>query len=272
MASENDIAFLQWALVKMGYRWDGFRKPRNQVLKRIRERMQQLRLSGGYPEYRDYLESHPREWKCLDRLCDITISKFFRDRKVWDFLREHVLSSLLKENRATHINIWSAGCCNGEEPYSLAIICEQLRINSKKINISILATDRNPEVLKRAKKGQYPAGALKELTRNEIDTFFQKTDGTDNEKYEIIDKLKQYIRFEQRDIRQSLPDQVFDLILCRNLVFTYFSKDRQRQFMEHLKPHIASHGFLVIGSNEKLPPSNTFEIVSKSHNIYRNSS
>jgi len=276
MASTDDIAFLQWALPQMGYRWQGFRKPRNQVLKRIRERMHQLGLSGGYAEYKLYLEAHPEEWTYLDRLCNVTISKFFRDRKVWDFLRDHVLSSLLQAHRTNPVNIWSIGCCNGEEPYSLAIISEQLAKNNEQFDhrkhVSILATDRNPEVLERAKKGRYPAGSLKELTQDEIDAFFQKTHRTDDEEYKIIDKLKQYITFEQRDIKKSLPDQVFDIILCRNLVFTYFSKEKQRQFLEQLMPHMAAHGFLIIGSNEKLPPSNTLKKVTKTHPIYRKSS
>ncbi|MDR8389646.1 hypothetical protein NC796_00765 [Aliifodinibius sp. S!AR15-10] len=269
MVPNSDIKFLQWALPRMGYRWEGFRKPRNQVLKRIRERMQQLGLSGGYPEFKEYLESHPEEWKQLDRLCDVTISKFFRDRKVWEFLRDHVLYEMLKKHEAKSVNLWSVGCCNGEEPYTLAMISEQLTANSdQQKNISILATDRNAEVLERARTGRYPSGALKELTEDEITTFFHETGGKDDEDFEINEFLKQQISFELRDIQYSLPDQVFDIILCRNLVFTYFTQERQLQFLQLLKPRLANEAFLVIGSNEELPKLGWLEAVSKTHRVY----
>jgi hypothetical protein len=114
-----------------------------------------------------YLQQHPEEWKILDRLCDITISKFFRDREVWEFLRGQILSALCQK-KSGPVLIWSAGCCNGEEPYTIAMICEQLsKTNTPGNEFSILATDRNPEVLKRAKAGLYPAGALKELADEE---------------------------------------------------------------------------------------------------------
>lgn len=74
MMMENATTFLQWALPRMGYRWAGFRKPRRQILRRIRGRMYELGLSGGYEEYMRYLESNPGEWDILDRLCDVTAS------------------------------------------------------------------------------------------------------------------------------------------------------------------------------------------------------
>jgi chemotaxis protein methyltransferase CheR len=231
--------------------------------------MQQLGLSGGYPEYKEYLELHLGEWKQLDRLCDVTISKFFRDRNVWDFLRDQVLFKLLQKREAAPVTIWSAGCCNGEEPYSLAMINEQLAAKSgQQQNISILATDRNAEVLERAQTGRYPSGALKELTENEITTFFHETGGTDDEDFEINAFLKQRISFEQRDIQHSLPDKVFDLILCRNLVFTYFTRERQLEFLQRLKPRLANDGFLIVGSQEQLPEVGWLEAVNETHRIY----
>ena len=163
MSSERqkEIAFLQWALPKLGYRWAGFRKPRKQVLKRIRERIQQLKLSTGYSGYRQYLQEHPDEWKQLDQLCDVTISKFFRDRKVWKFLREEILADQSSKTVPDPISVWSAGCCNGEEAYSLAIIFDQLSRNGRKQKGMILGSDRNSDVLKRARMGKYPAGAFK---------------------------------------------------------------------------------------------------------------
>lgn len=277
------VDFLQWTLPKMGYRWDGFRKPRGQVLKRIRDRMQQLELSGGFNEYDSYLEEDPMEWKRLDKLCDVTISKFFRDRKLWDFIRDSVLRELVCEVKDATVSksdsvpvlIWSAGCCNGEEPYSVAMIYKQLRMSAVETDLRpviVLASDRNTEVLKRAQTGRYPTGALKELWVDEIETFFEKSvddqqESKMDEPYKIKDKIREYIKFEQRDIRESMPEQTFDIVFCRNFVFTYFSKERQEKFLKRLKPNISEAGFLIVGSNEEIPEISWLEPVSDTHPV-----
>lgn len=270
MSSQKGTSFLQWVLFKLGYRWDGFRKPQNQVLSRIRIRIQELGLPGGFDEYKEYLKDHPEEWKILDPLCDVTISKFFRDRKMWEYLQDEILPELLNSEP---ISIWSAGCCNGEEAYSLAIINEQLTektgLESIKNKVNILATDRNDQVLNRAGKGQYPESALKELTDDEIDKYFRKPYKGHEEHYQVEERLKEYNEFEKRDIQESLPDQTFELILCRNLVFTYFTEERQVQFLERLKPHLAEESFLIIGSNECLPETDWLDPESETHKVFR---
>lgn len=269
MSTNKGTSFLQWALPKMGYRWDGFRKPRNQVLSRIRDRIEDLGLSGGFDEYRTYLGDHPEEWETLDKLCDVTISKFFRDRKVWEYLRDEILPEILSDKP---VSIWSVGCCNGEEAYSLAIISEQPAKESggyvTSTDINILATDRNEQVLRRAGKGCYPAGALKELTDEEISTYFRKLDDENEEDYQIEERLKETIEFENRDIQESLPDRTFDLILCRNLVFTYFTEERQAEFLDKLKPRLKERSYLVIGSNETLPKPGWLDAVSETHRVF----
>lgn len=265
--NDPDIRFLQWALPKLDYRWDGFRKPRSQVLKRIRHRIRELQLPGGYDDYKGFLELHPQEWETLDRLLNVTISKFFRDRKVWDFLRTQILSALF-QNTSRIVSIWSAGCCNGEEPYSCAMIIEELPMsNPAAEKITVLATDRNPEVLQRAKAGRYPAGALKELTDNEIDQFFHRIEEQDDD-YQIDRRIKKMVDFERRDIRKSLPPRKFDLVFCRNLVFTYFAKKEQNKFLDRIKPLLNAGGFLVIGSNEELPDVNWLQRVNNRHPVY----
>lgn len=265
--NDHGIRFLQWALPKLGYRWEGFRKPRSQILKRIRHRIGKLQLSGGFADYREYLDIHSEEWEILDRLLGVTISKFFRDRKVWDFLRIQILPVLF-QNSSRVLSIWSAGCCNGEEPYSCAMINEQVPINSTAAEkATVLATDRNPEVLQRAKAGRYPAGALNELTNNEIDQFFQRFEGRDDD-YQIDRRLSKGLEFERRDIRKSLPLRKFDLVFCRNLVFTYFTKKEQSKFLDRIKPLLTTVGFLVIGSNEKLPDINWLRRVNNRIPVY----
>ena len=271
MSSDEGTKFLQWALPRLGYRWNGFRKPRGQVLKRVKSRIQELNLSGGYSEYKHFLQKNQDEWQVFDSLCDITISKFFRDRKLWDFIREKILPDLYQTKNNGTLSIWSCGSCNGEEPYSIAIIADQLSVKiSGEIDYKIIATDRNENVLKRAKEGKFPESALKELGEEEIERYFRQTDIDEEEDfYQIIDKLSKNIHFGKRDIRESLPDDIFDIVFCRNLVFTYFNKKLQEQFLDRLHDRMKKGSILITGSNEKEPPAEWLKRIVKTHPVFK---
>ena len=118
------IAFFQWALPQLRLYWPGYRKVHRQVRKRVHQRIQALRLSG-LAEYRWYLESHPDEWRVLDTLCHIIISRFSRDKQLYALLARQVLPKLAKQAQRhgeNNLRIWSAGCASGEEPYSMSIL------------------------------------------------------------------------------------------------------------------------------------------------------
>ncbi len=245
--NQTEVEFLQWALPKLGYRWKGFRKPRGQVLQRIRDRIAELRLSG-YAGYKSYLKTTPEEWELLDGLLFVTISRFFRDRKLWDALSETIIPELAEKRHPEKVRIWSAGCCNGEEPYSIAIaadLCGHLK------NVDILATDRNNEVLKRAKKGLYTESSLKELKPAERKIYFERNDETGE--FILKKHINSGVNLEMHDILKSWPVGKFDMIFCRYLAFTYFDETRQQEYLNKIRNSLYPHGFLVIGNNEKLP-------------------
>ena len=261
--NQTGVEFLQWALPKLGYRWKGFRKPRGQVLQRIRDRIAELKLSG-FSDYRSYLETQPEEWKVLDKLLFVTISRFFRDRKLWDDLSGIIISELAKRKSPEKIRAWSAGCCNGEEPYSIAVASDLCGYND---SITILASERNPELLERARNGVYPSSSLTELTEHEKESYFEMIDEEPN--YRILQNIKNAVKFEQRDIKKSLPDETFDLIFCRYLVFTYFDVSSQKAFLESIKNILSNGGYLIIGSNETLPETDWLEKAPIHQDVYR---
>ena len=166
MNDSNCVQFLQWALPRLGMRWHGFRKVRGQVCKRLRRRLTELGLDD-VAAYRAHLERHPGEWETLEQLTHITISRFDRDRGAFAFLQEEVFPALANEVSARGsdtLEVWSAGCASGEEPYTIAIIWElELAMRHPAIEIRILATDVDDVMLTRARRGCYTAGSLKEL-------------------------------------------------------------------------------------------------------------
>ena len=124
MKDSDCVEFLQWSLSRLRMRWQGFRKVRGQVCKRIERRLHEL----GLPDvaaYRMFLETNDDEWAMLDSLCNITISRFYRDREVFRFLEQEVLVTLSDDALArgeSVLRCWSIGCASGEEPYTLALL------------------------------------------------------------------------------------------------------------------------------------------------------
>ncbi len=252
MTDSDCVQFLQWALPRLRLRWPGFRKVRRQVCKRIARRMAALGLARA-KDYRAHLESHEDEWAILDSLCRVTISRFGRDRAVFVALEETVLPALAAEagvRGESALCCWSAGCASGEEPYSLALAW-RYGVKTPPCAIDILATDVDPALLARAERATYPAGALKELPAAwRTRTFTQTPNGL-----RLAPGIREMVRFHVHDVRSAPPDGPFDLILCRNLVFTYFDEGLQRDTLGRMVGALRPCGGLVVGAHEALPES-----------------
>jgi chemotaxis protein methyltransferase CheR len=246
------VAFLQWALPRLGRRWDGYRKVRRQVCRRVWRRVGELGLDS-LAEYRSHLEQNPDEWPRLDAMTDITISRFYRDRAVYDFLRVDVLPTLIDEAREsgrTTVRVWSAGCANGEEPYTLVIIrVLGLPETTSDIPLEILATDIKPVVLRRAAQARYPQSALRDLPTDLREAAFDQ----DGDEFVLLPRFRRGVTLARHDIRSGPPDGPFDLVLCRYLAFTYFDEVGQHDMTRALARVMRPGGALVLGNREAPP-------------------
>lgn len=253
MRDAECIAFLQWALPKMGFRWPGFRKVRGQVCKRAWRRLRELGLID-LEAYRGHLEAHSGEWANLDGLCRITISRFFRDRGVYDTMGSVVLPALARQAASDGepvLRIWSAGCGAGEEPYSIAILCHLLDdADVQRAGVRILATDTDKQQLDRARTASYPVGCTNDIPPKIRASAFEKL-GQDQ--LLLREPYRVGIEFACQDLRQEMPDGPFHLILCRNLAFTYFIEDTQREILARLDERLLPGGYLVLGAHEQPP-------------------
>jgi len=208
----------------------------------------------GLAAYEQYLENRPDEWIVFDTMCRITITRFYRDRKVWDTLRATILTSLARsavDNGDNEVRCWSAGCGSGEEPFTLQMAW-QLNIQprmSTRIPLRIVATDSNRSLFDRAGKGAYAGGSLRHLPPEWIGVAFDPT-GND---FTIQKSITENVEFLEQDIRQKMPDGMFRLVLCRNLVFTYFGKTLQNELTDQIAQRLHGEGFLIIGVHESLP-------------------
>jgi len=248
------VQFLQWCLPRIYLRWSGFRKVRRQVYKRINQRLLQLGLTS-IGAYRVYLEDHPGEWATLDTLCWISISRFYRDVNVFQHLEREILPKLAELARTRgqggELRCWSAGCCGGEEPYTVAIIWQQrLARRFPTLRLRIIATDIDSWAIHRAERACYHASSLKQLPGDWRAQAFV----TIGEELYLKDEFRASVTFAVQDIRERAPEGVFHLILCRNLVFTYFDETLQKETMQNLTEKLAPGGALIVGKLESLPP------------------
>jgi chemotaxis protein methyltransferase CheR len=251
MRDDDCVRFLQETLPRLGLRWPGFKKVRGQVCKRIGRRLSELRL-GGLDAYRERLAIDPDEWRVLDRMCRVTISRLWRDRETYRGLETAVLPALASR-AAGSLQIWSCGCASGEEPHSIAMLWhERLADRFPKVEIRILATDADLHMLVRAGRAVYPAGAAKEVPDDIAATALEPV-GDAGREVRVTDRDRAVVRRVQSDVRDGVPGGPFHLILCRNSVFTYFDETRQRSVAARIVERLHRGGALVVGGHETLP-------------------
>jgi chemotaxis protein methyltransferase CheR len=267
MKNQDCVEFLQWALPRLHMRWPGFRRVRNQVCKRIGRRMGQLDLVG-IDAYRAYLDTHPEEWTVLDGLTCITISRFYRDRQVFQQLERLILPAFAESavrRGGQIIDICSLGCSSGEEPYSLSLLWHlRLQARFPSVRLHIVAVDADPQVLARARKACYQPGSMKELPDDLRESGFRVTD----QGLCLRPEYMQPVELLEHDIRDGVPDGPYDIVFCRNLAFTYFDESLQAAVARAIYDALRPGGLLLTGGHEHLPDGHPFEAEPDSRFFY----
>jgi chemotaxis protein methyltransferase CheR len=251
MRDTECIAFLQWALPHLDRSWPGYRKVRRLVCRRLSRRLRSLGITD-FEAYRRRLSVTSEEWHHLDALCGIPISRFYRDRAVFDALERLVLPTLagaaIAQSRTT-LDCWSAGCASGEEPYTLAILWTvRLQPRFPQLGLRVVATDVEEHLLARARSGRYAASSLKELPEDLRAAGFEPGDG----EYRVRDRFR-CAEFSRQDLREAMPERPFDLVLCRNVVLTYYAPPARLELVRRIAGRLRPGGALVIGVHEALP-------------------
>ena len=233
-----------------GLSWGGYRKVRKGAKKRIRRHMHSL----GCHNISAYLLELNRSTKArhdCELLMTVSISRFFRDRRLWHVMEKEILPGLIRK-RVEKISVWSAGCASGEEVYSLKILWDSLKGSPSRLpEMEITATDMNPEYLERAKAGIYASSSLKEVP--EVFRSFYFSAQTGSKLYTIKPSMKSGVLWKVGHLLSYQPPSQFDLIFLRNSLLTYYLDEFKKPALEKVVSHLFKGGFLIIGSHEKLP-------------------
>jgi chemotaxis protein methyltransferase CheR len=244
------LQFLARVLPRLRLRAASFKHVRGIVKKRVGRRLRELGL--GIADYELYLDEHPEEWGWLDQRSRITISRFYRDAAVFEHITRVMLPARAERARAegrSMLRVWSAGCASGEEPYGVSIAWQlALQPRYPELGLQLLATDADPILLERARRGCYPAGTLRELPAD-----WQSRAFAPGLLYCLRPEFRTGVSFQHADLRSVLPDGPFDVVLCRNLAFSYFDDGLQRELAEAFWERLLPGGSVVVGLGETLP-------------------
>ena len=234
----------------MGYSWRGYRRVRQGAKKRVARHMAELgcRSMGAYLEL---LNTRSEVLAEGERRLSVTISRFFRDLEMWRVLGERVLPELAAQGLG-RIRAWFAGCACGEEVYSFRILLREMggaaSIPSK---AELIATDLDPICLQRARRGVYPAGALRDVSPQRLNRWFTPVEG---DRYAVLPELWEGIHWQRHNILLDPPPaEDANLVFLRNNLLTYCRGEIAGPALQRIAETLAPGGFLVVGSEEVLP-------------------
>ena len=216
------------------------------VRRRIGRRMQvtrQTSLAG----YAAYLTENPEEAQQLFGDLLISVTSFFRDRKSFAYLAEHVIPELLDTaGEDEPIRIWSVGCATGEEAYSLAVLLlEEAERRGVAPRIQIFASDLDEGALGTAREGRYPRSIEADVSEERLQRFFV----TEVEHYRVRKEVRDMVLFAHHSAMKDPPFMRLDMVACRNLLI-YLERELQRQLLALFHYVLKPGGFLFLGSAE----------------------
>ena len=206
--------------------------------------------------YLDFVTDNSAECPEFFRSLNITYSEFFRDPLAFALLEKMILPGLFQKmdkSCGTEARIWSCGCSAGQEPYSVAILLDELagRIGDR-CGFRVFATDSDEPELELGRRGMYQTATIENVKFKHISNYFVQ----EGESYLIDAKLRDRIDFSVYDILDELssspPSSVygdFDIVICSNLMI-YYREDVRDFILNKLHRSLAPNGFLITGDAE----------------------
>ncbi len=219
---------------------------------RLHKRLKALGM-GSFDEYLTYVfddHSHAEEVVNMIDVVSTNKTDFFREPAHFDFLMETALPHLMR-NGSKRINIWSAGCSSGEEPYTMAICLNEFAEKNPGMDYSIKATDISTKVLQHAVSGVYAENRVDVIPLALKRKYFLKSKDQLEPKVKVVKQLRDKITFQRLNFmdNQYALNEVNDIVFCRN-VLIYFDKKTQEAVIRKQCSKLRPGGFYFLGHSE----------------------
>lgn len=213
----------------------------------MKRRLTSLMESLGISDFQEYIALLERDQAALDQFLKrltINVSDFFRNPERFSDLQRVILPRLLSERE--QLKVWSAGCANGSEPYTLAIILYELGAATFHQH-EILATDLDKRSLDQAEAGIYTESEIKGVSEKQRHRYFHPV----GDNWQVRDFLRKSVKFKQQNLLTDPFPQDCDLILCRNVVI-YFTQEAKDKLYPRLQAALRPGGVLMVGGTEPI--------------------
>jgi chemotaxis protein methyltransferase CheR len=205
-------------------------------------------------------------WRITDALTT-NETFFFRDKTPFDLLRERIAPDLARAKRGAKIRLWCAACSTGQEPYSIAMLFDELRSSGRGLDIEIVATDISDRVLEKARAGLYSQFEVQRgLPIQLLMKNFEKT----GDLWRISDRIRAMVRYQRANLLEDISALGrFDVVFCRN-VLIYFDQEAKRRTLEKIAAVMAPDGYLLLGAAETvLGVTDAFHHTAENRGLYQ---
>ncbi|MBN2894287.1 MAG: PAS domain-containing protein [Campylobacterales bacterium] len=247
-----------------GYDFSGYKI--KTIQRRIQRRMAVHKLVT-LDDYVTLLLSSSVEVEALFKDLLISVTAFFRDEDAFVELKEAIDTMVQTRAHQEAFRIWVAGCANGEEAFSIAILFEEaVERHGVEIPYQIFATDIDDHALSLARRGAYAANQLKGVSPELLVKYFVEQDGT----YLVKKTLRDHLVFARQNLITDPPFSHIDLISCRN-VMIYFNTETQKKVFQTFHYALEKNGLLFLGKSESASSASPdlFEALSNKSQLFK---
>ena len=227
------------------------------VESRLRKRFSSLGMET-IDEYADYLFEKgglSKEEGALFDLLTTNKTDFFREIHHFNFLNKTAFPELIRGGAGTRrpLRIWSAGCSNGAEPYTLAMVCEEQNKQDRRFLYSIYGSDISYRMIEEAARAVYPHNLIEPVPMELRSKYLLRSNDRQNDQVKIIKQLRDNVFFSRVNLMDNVYpfEQKFDIIFCRNLLI-YFDPKDQFKAIKRLCSYLVPGGYLALGHSESI--------------------
>ncbi|MBY0422824.1 MAG: protein-glutamate O-methyltransferase CheR [Parvularculaceae bacterium] len=241
------------------------------VYSRLAKRLRALELSS-FDQYVALIESPDGAEERRNMLAALTtnVTRFFREPHHFELLRDVVLPPLLREaERGGRVRLWSAGCSNGQEPYSIALTLLEACPRAASLDVKVLASDIDPVVVAHARAGVYDDGQAESVPGALRAKYFAVSSESGVRRWTASAELKSLIAFRELNLNGVWPMKgPFDAIFCRNVVI-YFDEPTQQKLWSRYEQLLSPEGWLFVGHSERVSGPALAKFTSEGVTSYR---
>lgn len=239
MEQELDYEFFkEWVKKKLKIDLHAYKE------KQLHRRIATVMNSAGVSDLRSYaalIEKDEQIKRVFLDYITINVTEFYRNKEIFDEFESAIRDILVP--RFKNLKVWSAACSIGAEPYSVAMIMERNKIK----NSSILATDIDDTILKKAREAKYREAELKNIEQGELTAYFTQS-GND---FILSDEIKRRVQFKKHDLLLDPYEKNFHAVICRNVTI-YFKNEAKNEVYKKINESLEKGGIFFTGATEAI--------------------